>query len=66
MPRMCKFPITGQPNVISVNPLLVCYLRPTFDNRTSIHFDDTHTTIVDEPLDKVEEALNVALNSDHQ
>ena len=51
--------------MISLNPFLVCYLLATFDNRTTIHFDDAHMTVVDEPLEKVEEALNVALNSDH-
>ena len=63
MPKMCRFPIMGQPNMISVNPLLVCQLRPTLDNRTTIYFDDAHMAVVEEPLEKVEDALNSGLNS---
>jgi hypothetical protein len=53
----------GQPNTISVNPFSVCQLRPTLDNRSTIYFDDAHMAVVEEPLEKVEEALNSALNS---
>jgi hypothetical protein len=63
MPKMCRLPVTGLPNTISINPLAVRYLRPGGDTETGIYFDDQQVLKVNLGIDKVEEALNVALNS---
>jgi hypothetical protein len=62
MAQMCRFLIPGEAEAISVNPLLVRYLRPNADGYTTIFFDDHHKLVVNAPLFKVEESLNAALN----
>lgn len=65
MPKICRFPIPGEETEISVNPVLVRYLRAYDNNRTTIFFDNEHKIVVEVPMFKVEELMNVALNFHH-
>jgi len=62
MPKMCRFPLAGQSCAVSVNPGLVRFVRSTADNRTTIYFDDKTRLVLNEPLNKVESALDAAMN----
>ncbi|MGA8614738.1 MAG: hypothetical protein WB760_24315 [Xanthobacteraceae bacterium] len=48
-----------------MNPVLVRYLRAYDNNRTTIFFDNEHKIVVEVPMFKVEELMNVALNFHH-